>query len=613
MTSGCRTGAQLFRNRTSHDEKHQKRLPVRAFPLAMARFGGDEPPSEPGGSSAPPGVFDLSDSGLREFPAKGAVKDLRYARELDLQGNALTVLPEGRLPRLEWLESLALTGNRLARFPDDLARCNRLRTIFAGANDIVDPAPAFEAPVLLHLGLAHNRVARLPPADVCAGAETLVSFDLAANALCGLRETLESLAAMPSLRALVLRENPLALEPGYRLAVLKKLPLLRTLDEREVSREERAAAAARADADPADAPTTVRFEVRVDALEVEPDPPAAVEAEPAVGGENAGADGEDAAAAGDETAALDDAGGDGLENGEENGDGDGEASAPKDECEFWVRVRLPEETLETSRIKRAPPVAEVGDDAGDEPAAGADGDGDGDGDGDAPDMPGPFFAARVDVAVSAATRDAFYGGLVFELWRREPFVPEADAESDAEPESHSVGAAGTGDTESAEGKPEGAAEASSDARAEDETALPSARREDPNEPAGEEVSDPKPREESDERCLEDVEPCSERAVTFREFVVGTATVRLPSFVDGDDDAASFFFSDRLAFVPKPPLFSSDAGPLVSLEDAPEQNPVGFATVTCTLHVREEHTDAAEGEGEAGTAEGEAAEGEADAA
>jgi hypothetical protein len=575
----------------------------------MARFGGDEPPSEPGGSSAPPGVFDLSDSGLSEFPAKGAVKDLRYARELDLQGNALTVLPEGRLPRLEWLESLALTGNRLARFPDDLARCNRLRTIFAGANDIVDPAPAFEAPVLLHLGLAHNRVARLPPADVCAGAETLVSFDLAANALCGLRETLESLAAMPSLRALVLRGNPLALEPGYRLAVLKKLPLLRTLDEREVSREERAAAAARADADPADAPTTVRFEVRVDALEVEPDPPAAVEAEPTVGGEDAGADGEAAAAAGDETAAGDDAGLDGLENGEENGDGDGEASAPKDECEFWVRVRLPEETLETSRIKRAPPVAEVGDDAGDEPAAGADGDGDGDGDGDAPDMPGPFFAARVDVAVSAATRDAFYGGLVFELWRREPFVPEADAESDAEPESHSVGAAGTGDTESAEGKPEGAAEASSDARAEDETDLPSARREDPNELAGEEVSDPKPREESDERCLEDVEPCSERAVTFREFVVGTATVRLPSFVDGDDDAASCSRSHRLAFVPKPPLFSSDAGadagPLVSLEDAPEQNPVGFATVTCTLHVREEHADAAEGEGEAGTAEGEA--------
>ena len=100
-------------------------------------------------------------------------------------------------------------------------------------------------------------------------------------------------------------------------------------------------------------------------------------------------------------------------------------------------------------------------------------------------------------------------------------------------------------------------------------------------------------------------------MTFREFVVGTATVRLPSFVDGDDDAASFSRSDRLAFVPKPPLFffssdaGADSGPLVSLEDAPEQAPVGFATVTCTLHVREERAVAAEREDEAGTAEGEA--------
>ena len=179
----------------------------------MARFGGDEPPSEPGGSSAPPGVFDLSDSGLIEFPARGAVKDLRYARELDLQGNALTVLPEGRLPRLEWLESLALTGNRLARLPDDLARCDRLRTIFAGANDIVDPALAFKSQRCFTSD-SRTTAACLPPVDVCSGAETLVSLDLAANALCGLRETLESLAAMPSLRALALRGNPLALEPG---------------------------------------------------------------------------------------------------------------------------------------------------------------------------------------------------------------------------------------------------------------------------------------------------------------------------------------------------------------------------------------------------------------
>ena len=47
--------------------------------------------------------------------------------------------------------------------------------------------------------------------------------------------------------------------------------------------------------------------------------------------------------------------------------------------------------------------------------------------------------------------------------------------------------------------------------------------------------------------------------------------------------------------------------------APEQAPVGFATVTCALHVREEHADAAEREDEAETAEGDAAGDEADGA
>jgi hypothetical protein len=99
--------------------------------------------------------------------------------------------------------------------------------------------------------------------------------------------------------------------------------------------------------------------------------------------------------------------------------------------------------------------------------------------------------------------------------------------------------------------------------------------------------------------------------------VGTATVRLPSFVDGDDDASTFSRAERLAFIPKPPLFSSSAGagtgPLVAVEDAVEDAPVGFATVTCALHVREEHADAAEREDEAETAEGDAAGDEADGA
>ena len=67
----------------------------------MARLCGDEPPSDPGVSSASPGVFSLADSGLSEFPAKGVVKGLRDAVELDLSGNKLKELPFGRLPKLE--------------------------------------------------------------------------------------------------------------------------------------------------------------------------------------------------------------------------------------------------------------------------------------------------------------------------------------------------------------------------------------------------------------------------------------------------------------------------------------------------------------------------------
>ena len=96
--------------------------------------------------------------------------------ELNLEGNALTRLPDVRLSALARLESLVLTSNRLLRLPSDLSRCERLRAVYAAVNDIADATPAFEAPALLHLGLAHCRVASLPTPEIAA--ETaLVSLD----------------------------------------------------------------------------------------------------------------------------------------------------------------------------------------------------------------------------------------------------------------------------------------------------------------------------------------------------------------------------------------------------------------------------------------------------
>ena len=149
--------------------------------------------------------------------------------ELNLEGNALTRLPDVRLSALARLESLVLTSNRLLRLPSDLSRCERLRAVYAAVNDIADATPAFEAPALLHLGLAHCRVASLPTPEIAA--ETaLVSLDLAHNALESLPDALEALAAMPALRTLRLAGNPIALVPGYRALVLAALPRLRHLD-----------------------------------------------------------------------------------------------------------------------------------------------------------------------------------------------------------------------------------------------------------------------------------------------------------------------------------------------------------------------------------------------
>ena len=165
----------------------------------------------------------------------GSVKGMRRVVDLDLQGNELASLPAGRLSALSELESLTLTGNRLRALPSDLARCERLRTIYAGANDITDATPALEPPCALHAGLAHNRIAALPPPEACRAAEAMLSLDLSGNAIenPGKRRRL---AAFPSLRALSLAGNPICLVRGYRATVLEALPKLRVLDERPAER-----------------------------------------------------------------------------------------------------------------------------------------------------------------------------------------------------------------------------------------------------------------------------------------------------------------------------------------------------------------------------------------
>lgn len=574
-------------------------------PGAMARFGGDEPPSEPGVSSASPGVFDLSDSGLTEFPAKGVVKGLRDAVELDLSHNALTRLPESRLSKLDLLECLSLTGNRLASLPDDLARCDNLRTIYAGANAIVDLAPALEAPVLLHLGLAHNRVVALPAPELCAVAVTLLSLDLTGNSLTDLPQTLQSLAAMPRLRVLSLSGNPLAMQRGYRRAILRALPNLRTLDDTDVSREETERATETETEKTTDHATETLLEVRVEDLSLESDQVPV--AEPPVKGDC------------DET--REEEGGDENGDGDEKKDGDENADAvavAPDDAEFWVQVRLPERTLNTPRVRRTPLLVKKIEtqEKVDPPTA------EGDADATAATEPGPYFSEVVAVPLRFETRNAFVDGLVFELWRRERFVAEV-GETDGETDEKEVDETNETNLEnqtygnnlkSEAGTDEKETETSENEKPTVTTAnwQEAIAAKDAADAGDDKVGDTHVGDVGDEAIPEVGGEVVPTEVQYREYIVGTATVCARSFLDGDDDASTFTISEKVTFYPPPALFSTrnDLTPklVCLLEDAPWSELVGSAIVTCALHVSEVVAVEQTGEGEAG--KGGAEEGEA---
>jgi hypothetical protein len=380
--------------------------------------------------------------------------------------------------------------------------------------------------------------------------------------------------------------NPLAMMKQYRTEVLSALPRLRSLDDHEVSREERAAVTfgsramrnktSRASAEES---ADVSFEVRVEEFTVEPEPvleiPVADEPENAPGGpaEASSPDGEapeTRAASGDGDG---DGDGDGVGDGDANENGDGETSRPRDECEFWIRIRLPgdpENHVSTPRIRRSAPLVRGEAEDGERPAGDIPGDEEG---GDAfPSSSTPFFANASRLPVSVSTRDAFVEGLVLELWRREPrvVVADEDGSDDASPEGVDPEREQRGDAE----------ERSPEERGEDSAA----------ETAGEARKGEPPKENS-------TPPFSSR-----EYVVGTAIVRLPSFVNttttperarvhGEDGEGSpSAVAVRIAFTPKPPLFretNRENARVYLLEDAPKASPVGFATVTCTLHPRRE--------------------------
>ncbi|KAG2445698.1 hypothetical protein HXX76_000305 [Chlamydomonas incerta] len=167
----------------------------------------------------------LSSMKLAALP--NGLEKLRTLTNLDISNNAITSIPENALPHS--LVELTVTGCQLVELPASIADLPRLKKLFAGANKLRAIDPVFESASLQHAGLAYNCVAVLPPEEALRGSP-LLSLDLAHNDLEGLVPTLTALAALPSLAALSLGGNPVALGPRYVAEVRARLRQLMFLD-----------------------------------------------------------------------------------------------------------------------------------------------------------------------------------------------------------------------------------------------------------------------------------------------------------------------------------------------------------------------------------------------
>ena len=558
------------------------------------KFGGFDPPDE-AIPTPTPGVVDLAHGNLREFPA--FTKALRTALELDLEGNPeLVSIPAGALPRLTSLETLRLTGCALTHLPEDMNRCESIARLFAGANDITDAHPAFELPCAVHVGLAHNRIAALPPPEVTARAEALMSLDLTHNNLCDAADAFASLRAMPSLRALSLAGNPMAMGTGFAARVANELPELLMLDGARLEHAARGPIPSMDDEDDATPPTTLTVKFKVTDASCEPDPPPPTDPND---DDDAKKKADDEGEKEDEKAEGDPEGGEGEGEGEGDvpaegeggaeGEGDGEAAggdaegdaeeaAPTDDAEFFVRFSLAAcggddaalaEPFAIPRRPRTVPEPEVaaegegegegGGDGGDAPEeAAAEGEGEGEGEEAAaptppveePDDPDTTFYA--DLPLTLATRDLLHRGVRFEMCKVET-VPRPPAETPKET---------TG-----EDKPEG-------------------------EPEGEPEAEPAEGSEAQSELVE------------RVTVVGVATVRLGSLLSGGVKE----WRGEVDFFREAPMYRKTAvgEVLVALggDGSGAGESAGRATVTCVMHATRPAVEGggAEEEGEEAAAE-----------
>ncbi|KAJ3307779.1 Leucine-rich repeat-containing protein 43 [Blyttiomyces sp. JEL0837] len=147
-------------------------------------------------------------------------KSLEKLKELSLTGNFLTHVDVQNLPPA--IEILHLNGNWLTSCPD-ISKFQHL----------------------VHLGLGYNSIKSLREIDNTNSTATsswlppsLISFDITANDLVELQETVDTLSKLSTLKILCLLKNPLALHKDYRRTVVTNIKSLILLDDIAVSHSE---------------------------------------------------------------------------------------------------------------------------------------------------------------------------------------------------------------------------------------------------------------------------------------------------------------------------------------------------------------------------------------
>lgn len=152
------------------------------------------------------------DAGPRAAP--GPVTRITLAADLD-------TFPRRIFDYADTLEILDLTGNGLARLPDDLPRLGRLRILFASANAFTElPAILGACPQLQMIGFKSNRIDHVPASALPTTLRWLILTDNAVEALPA------AIGDCRDLQKLMLAGNRLTALPAT-LAGCRRLELIR--------------------------------------------------------------------------------------------------------------------------------------------------------------------------------------------------------------------------------------------------------------------------------------------------------------------------------------------------------------------------------------------------